>query len=92
MQNFQDIFETCVQSFINAFSICMTVPYVVIHLFLCCSTFPVTRVSASGGWGWGWVWIPHSMNLLDLPPTIKIYGPSWHPPPKNEASSPVIDK
>ena len=26
MQNVQDIFETCKQSFISAFSICMTVP------------------------------------------------------------------
>ena len=22
-------------------------------IYQCCSTFPVTRVSASGGWGWG---------------------------------------
>ena len=27
MQNFQGTFETCVQSFISAFSICMTVPF-----------------------------------------------------------------
>ena len=27
MQNFQGTFETCVQSFIRAFSICMTVPF-----------------------------------------------------------------
>ena len=34
MQNFQDIFKTCKQSFISAFSICMTVPLIGNYFFV----------------------------------------------------------
>ena len=33
MQNFQDTFEACKQSFISAFSICMTVPLLTFSVF-----------------------------------------------------------
>ena len=43
MQNFQDTFETCKQSAISVFSICMTVPLINVKLKKCEKLLSVLR-------------------------------------------------